>query len=225
MTSTIKTLVLASCVVTAFAGRSARAQDYDGSYSNERWDDYSWSDPSMQTGVGVGVMVGGGVTGFTNREARNVTSDIGGLWDARVSLGTHVPIGIEASYVGTAQEIRGVFGGPEATMIGTTAEGDLRWNILPHMMFTPYLFAGVGWQRFSIDDRRFVFSSTSLNRRDDLLEVPLGGGLSYRFAGFVAEARGTFRATTNEDLIINPITGSAAKMHNWEGSLQVGAEF
>jgi hypothetical protein len=225
MTSTIKTIALASCVVTAFAARSARADDYESSYSGERWDDYSWNDPTLQTGVGVGVMVGGGISGFTERQARNVTKDIGGLWDARVSLGTHVPIGIEASYVGTAQQIRGFFGGPEVTMIGTAVEGDLRWNVMPHMPFTPYAFGGIGWQRYNIDDKRITFASSGLNRRDDLLDFPVGGGLSYRMGGFVGEARGTYRWTTNNDLVIDPVTRTAAKMNSWEASLQVGAEF
>jgi hypothetical protein len=31
-------------------------------------------------------------------------------------------------------------------------EGALRWNILPHYTWNPYVFVGAGWQRYDITD-------------------------------------------------------------------------
>ncbi len=61
-------------------------------------DAYAWNEPRLQTGIGVGFIVGGGVAGFTDQSMRNaLTSQVQGLWDARLSIGTHIPLGIDLS--------------------------------------------------------------------------------------------------------------------------------
>src|SRR3979409_45079 len=53
---------------------------------------YAWHEPYLRSDVGVGVTLGGGITGFTDSAMRNISSsNIGGLWDLRVAIGTHVP--------------------------------------------------------------------------------------------------------------------------------------
>jgi hypothetical protein len=65
---------------------------------------------------------------------------------------------------------------------------------------------------------------------DDLVEFPIGTGVAYRRHGFVADLRGTFRATTEENLVLtNPAQSNTdntfAPMHTWEASAALGYEF
>lgn len=197
-------------------------------------DDYAWNDDHLASGIGVAVTLGGGISGFTDRTLRDTTSPVGGLWQLRAAFGTHVPIAVEVGYLGTATRIQSLFGVADAMMIGTTLEGDLRLNLLPHYVIDPYAFVGIGWQRYDIDENSFSLSDTGIGTHDNLVEVPVGGGLSYRFAGLVADVRGTFRATQGANLVLEePVVQSQlaagttryAPMHSWEASLAIGYEF
>lgn len=203
----------------ALRGAPAHAEDIYG---------YGWHESSLSTGVGVGVIAGVGLMGFTNSTVRDATSSVGGLWDLRVTLGSHVPIGVDVSYVGSSQSINSVIGSNSGTLIGTAVEGAVRWNILPHSPVNPYLFGGVGWQRYDITGASFTQADAGVNDSDNLLDFPAGAGLSYREAGFVADIRGTYRWTTDNNLIIaHPLTpGSGfAKMDSWGASAAAGFEF
>lgn len=191
---------------------------------------YAWTDERMETGIGVAVTLGGGVMGFTDGTMRDTTSDIGGLWDLRVTLGSHIPLGLELSYLGSATNVDGLPTGQEGTLIGTTVEGALRFNILPHATFNPYLFAGVGYQRYDVTDVNVRLSDSGMADEDNLIEFPMGAGLSYRVGGLVADLRGTFRATTDEDLVLEDPPGTDAElnfaeMHTWQASAALGYEF
>jgi hypothetical protein len=197
---------------------------YDDRYS------YAWSDDLMRSRIGVSTILGGGVTGFTDSTMRSTTADVGGLWDLRVALGTHIPLGIELGYVGSATNLRGLPAGQDGTLLGTTVEGALRYNMLPHFVATPYLFAGVGWQRYDVTNANVTLSDSGMNDKDTLLEFPMGAGLAYRMDGFVFDLRGTFRAATEQDLVlkqptISPTSSDFAPMHTWEASAALGYEF
>jgi hypothetical protein len=188
---------------------------------------YAWSEPGMVSQVGVGLSIGGGISGFTDRAMRDTTSsDVGGLWDFRASIGTHIPIGLDIAYVGTAADINTFAGSPNGTLVGTTVEGALRYNILPHYMVNPYVFAGLGWQRYDVTNVKFSTADSGLLKHDNLAEVPLGAGVSLRDpTGFMFDLRGTFRAATNSNLLIDPRTGNQADLHTWEASAALGYEF
>jgi len=193
---------------------------------------YAWREPGLQSGIGVSTIIGGGVTGFTDKTMRNTTSDVGGLWDFRLTIGSHVPIALDLSYVGSATNINGLPTGRKGTLVGTTAEAALRYNLLPHFPWTPYIFAGVGWQRYDVTQTNVSLSDSGMNDHDNLLEFPVGGGLAYRMAGFVFDLRGTFRATTDQDLVLtrpvlasSPTSDDFAAMHTWEASAALGYEF
>jgi hypothetical protein len=186
---------------------------------------YAWREPRLGTGIGVSAILGGGVTGFTDKTMRSTTADVGGLWDLRVTIGSHIPLALDVSYLGTATNVGGMPAGQSATLIGTTAEAALRFNILPHYDWDPYVFAGAGWQHYDVSggSPQLIGMASS----DDLIEFPVGTGVAYRRNGFVADLRGTFRATTDENLVVtNPATNSnAAPMHTWEASAALGYEF
>lgn len=187
---------------------------------------YAWSDPRMRSEIGIGVTLGGGVTGFTDGAMRDVvTNDVGGLWNVRGTIGTHIPLGVDIAYLGTASELETLAGFDNGTLIGTTVEVAPRFNILPHYAWNPYVFAGVGWQRYDVTGENFATADTGMRDSDDVLEFPLGAGIAYRDpTGLVVDLRGTFRATTEPDLLRQP-DGDQADLHTWEASGAIGYEF
>lgn len=170
---------------------------------------YAWSDNRLQSGIGISAILGGGVTGFTDKTM------------------------LDVSYLGQAMNINGLPAGRNGTLIGTTVEGAARFNVLPHYAWNPYVFAGVGWQRYDVTQTNVSLSDSGMNDKDNLLEFPMGVGFSYRSGGFVGDLRGTFRAMTDQDLVLkaplNPdvalSSDNFAPMHTWEASAAVGYEF
>lgn len=221
----------------ALAGvEGARADAYfaersDDGYARPR-SETVWHDEAVATGIGVGIEAGGGVLGFVDPSLRDTTGSIGGMWAFRAAFGTHVPVALEVGYIGSATPIDTEFGRADALMIGTALESALRYNAFPRAAWSPYVFAGLGWQRFTIDDTAFQLSDTGIGNRDDLLVVPVGVGFSYRMGAVVTDLRGTFRAATGEDLVLEDPAlslstgaGRFAPMHTWDASLNVGYEF
>jgi hypothetical protein len=189
---------------------------------------YGWHSESLSTGVGVGVIAGVGLTGFSSSNVRNATSSVGGLWDLRVTLGSHIPLGLDVSYVGSSTNINAQIGSNSGTLLGTAVEGALRWNILPHSPLNPYVFGGIGWQRYDITGATFALSDSGIRDSDNLVDYPVGLGVSYRDAGFIADVRGTYRFTSDNQLILaQPFAPGAgySKMDSWEASAAAGFEF
>jgi hypothetical protein len=193
---------------------------------------YAWADDTLQSGIGISTILGGGVLGFTDEVMRNTTSDVGGMWDLRVTIGSHVPLALDLSYLGSAHDINGLPTGQNGTLIGTTLEGALRYNMLPHNPVTPYVFAGVGWQRYDVTETNVSLSDSGMNDFDNLVQFPLGAGMAFRRSGFVADLRGTFRAATEQNLVLkslsspsSPTSDDFAPMHTWEASAAIGYEF
>src|SRR5262249_47057838 len=144
-----------------------------------------WNLPRLASGIGIGIDVGGGVFGFTDSNMRATTSSVGGLWAFRAAFGTHVPLAVEVAYMGTASPIQAELGRAKATLFGTTLETTLRYNVIPQHPWSPYLFAGAGWQHYMVDDRAFQLSDTGIANRDDLLVLPVGVGIAYRIGPLI----------------------------------------
>lgn len=187
---------------------------------------YAWHDPRMLSGIGIGISLGGGATGFTDEAMRDAVSDgVGGVWNVRVSIGTHIPLGIDVTYLGSAAELQTLADADNGELIGTTFEAALRYNILPLADGTPYVFAGAGWQRYDVRDPKFAQADTGLRGSDDVAQFPMGAGVAYRDrSGWVGDVRGTFRATTDSSLLTQP-DGDRARLHSWEASAAFGYEF
>jgi hypothetical protein len=190
-----------------------------------------WRDRSLRSGIGISAAIGGGIGGFTEQAMRDTTSDIQGLWNLRVTLGTRTPIGLDLNYLGSASNIDSQLGPATGTLVGTALEGALRLNILPREAFNPYIFAGLGWQRYDVTEVDLNLSDAGIADSDNLLIVPMGAGLSYRMNGFVADLRGTFRAAAYERLVlkdpfvVSTSTDDFVSMHTWEATATIGAEF
>jgi hypothetical protein len=234
MRSNTQIFALVACAATTLATGAASADDYLPSDPgpSHKGSETVWSDPSMTSGIGVGVDVGGGVTGFVGSRLRNTTSTLGGVWSIRAAFGTRIPLALEVGYTGSATAISGQIGPQTATLMGRTLESAIRYTVLPRATWSPYVFAGLGWQHYTIDDRSFELSDTGIRTADDLLVMPFGLGLDYRVGAIVTDLRGTLRAASGANLVLdNPELalatgqGTYAPMHSWETSLNVGYEF
>ena len=223
----LKKTILAGLGLLAGSGLAA-ADTYTSEMSDEHpgMYSYAWSEPGLTSQIGVGLQFGGGIAGFTDRALRDtVDTNVSGMWTARASIGTHIPIGLEVSYVGTAVDILPIGASAKGTLLGTDVDAALRYNILPHYAWNPYAFAGAGWQRYNVRNANFSTADTGMKNKDDLVVYPVGAGISYRDpSGFVFDVRGTFRAAGSSTLLVDP-SGNKADLHTWDASGQLGYEF
>jgi len=175
--------------------------------------------------VGVGVALGGGATGFSDQESRNLT-DTGGTWEARASFGTRLPVAFEGAYVGSAQGLNALGLDRDALLVGNGAEGNLRLN-LGTLRVQPYLFGGAGWTHYSVERNNNITSSIT-SRTDDVFTVPAGAGLSFRIGrGLLLDLRGTYRWAFGADILNASYvgTGKSAGLSNWNAAGHLGWEF
>jgi opacity protein-like surface antigen len=188
--------------------------------------DYSWYEPSLLTGIGVGIIVGGGISGFQDQSLRDAMADkVQGTWNGLVSIGTHIPLGIDLSYVGTADDVRQFRGQSNGTLIGTAVEGALRLNLVPHYAVNPYIFGGVGWQHYDVHNMAFATADTGMMGSDDEVEFPVGAGISFRdVSGWLLDLRGSYHAFPTSTLV-RETNGGFADNNYWTASANLGFEF
>lgn len=172
---------------------------------------------------GLALTAGGGVGGFTQEEMRDATQ-VSGLWDVRAAFGTRKPLAVEAAYIGSAQTIDAIGLDANAVLLGTAVEAVARVNVMPAAELTPYLFVGGAWKRYDLTN---VDTNTSdVSDYDNLLEIPMGVGLSYRYASFVGDLRGEFRPAAYADMVpLGDGTTDSAAMHTWGASARLGYAF
>lgn len=172
---------------------------------------------------GLALTVGGGVTDFTKTDARDIT-DPGGLWEARLGIGNKNMIGAEVAYVGTAQDINVLGLDNSAVLMSNSVEGVARLNI-GNWAVQPFVFGGVGWANYDIVNEDFNTSSIAGN--DNMLTVPVGGGLRTRISGFLVDGRFTYRPTFEDQLFNLSSLGnnSTVTMDTWQATLRLGYEF
>jgi hypothetical protein len=176
------------------------------------------------TRIGVGAMLGGGVTGFIDEQSRAFT-DPGGSWEARASVGTRSWLALEAAYVGKSQNISALGLDSDANLIGNGAEATARFNFTRRAI-QPYVFGGVGWEHYTL--QKTGENTSSLRESDDVMTVPAGVGVSFRLArSLLLDVRGTARATFDDELMDGPYanTGQDARLHSWNAGARLGWEF
>jgi hypothetical protein len=171
--------------------------------------------------VGAGILVGGGFEDFTNSTMRGMTST-GGNWTARVLAGTRQFVGVEAGYVGSLRSIDALGLQSSARLLSNGLEGAARLNVPVVMRRTqllePFGFIGLGWSRYQLQNTTTV--TADLERNDDVMTLPVGGGLEYAIGRFMADARFTYRATYYNDLMRN-----GGNLNSWGFGGQVGFSF
>jgi len=179
-----------------------------------------WSPP-----VGLTMIGGAGVTGFTSAGMRDtLTSSVATLWSVRVTLGSQTGLGVEAGFARTTASIRGLTGLPTGALVGSTFEGALRYNLRPDASWNPYLSAGIGWQRYDVEDAPFTMAVSVTNDRDDAVVFPIALGLAYRPArSLVLDVHGTVRPNATGELVLDQVgEDERAPMHTWELGAAVG---
>lgn len=111
-------------------------------------------------------------------------------------------------------------------LVGNGAQGALRLNGTLNLPVQPFVFAGIGWRRYDLMNANT--NRSDVQGSDDVLEVPMGIGIAGKWNGLILDARGEFRATSNEDLlprISATESDSHADMQRWGVKATVGAEF
>ena len=67
---------------------------------------------------------------------------------------------------------------------------------------------------------------SGMSDSDNLIQFPMGAGIAYRDAiGITLDVRGTFRAASDSELVLDPASGTYAPLHSWEASAALGYEF
>jgi hypothetical protein len=171
------------------------------------------------SGSGQTVTLGGGVMNFTGSGARSVAEG-GGAWNLRLGWGTRRVFGFEAAYLGSANKLTASGLDPNAILLGTGAEGALRFNIpvvYRDSLIEPFAFGGLGWTRFDVvnDD----FNASTVREKDHIMTVPFGAGMAAAVRGFMVDARFTYRLAYDEELI------GSTDLDNWLISANIGSEF
>jgi hypothetical protein len=142
-------------------------------------------------GPWLAISVGGGGEDFAGSAMRHATN-VGGSWNARLTIGTHSRVAAEISYIGSAQSIA-MLGelGRNTTLVGNGAQGVVRLNGTIDTPIQPFVYAGAAYRHYSTTNNGSVFAD--LSTTDNVLEVPAGGGLAAYFGPFMVDVRGEYR--------------------------------
>jgi hypothetical protein len=171
--------------------------------------------------LGTGMLLGGGFEDFTNTALRDMTGGAGS-WNARVLAGTRQFVGVEAAYVGAARGVDALGVQSNALLVSNGVEGAVRLNVPVVMrsrqLLEPFAFVGLGWQNYRVTNTNV--NTSSLASSDDVMSLPMGGGLEYAIGRFMADARFTYRSTYYNDLM-----RTGGNLNNWGVSGQVGFSF
>jgi hypothetical protein len=178
----------------------------------------SWQPHS---GIGIGILGGGGATNFVDQSMRNA-SNVGGTWTARVALGTRSWVGAEGSYVGAAQTFNGLGLGTDNTSIRNGLETGVRLQApfqSQSALYEPYIFGGLGWDHYRFQNS---VATADVNRSGNGLVVPAGVGFNMSIKGFMFDARGEYRPTFFNNFLT---TSAGTGLTNWSATGSVGYEF
>lgn len=171
------------------------------------------------SGFGVEFLLGGGYSNFVGSTARSLTGGAG-TWDIRMVFGSRLPVGFEAAYVGSAQDLNVTGLNTSAYLLGNGGEGSLRLAApisRGEWLIAPFATAGVGWNYYTLQST--TFNTSTVRSHDTLLMVPLAVGIDAVYRGFLISARGTYRATFENDLFGN------SSLDTWGVSGNLGFEF
>jgi hypothetical protein len=176
----------------------------------------------MMGRIGIGITIGGGVSGHGGRLRDTTTTVVTGTC---APIGTRSMLAFEASYIGSAQDIDAL-GLDDDAICSVTVPGALRFNATTDTPLQPFLFGGIAWRHYELtnEDRNVSDVADS----DDALEFPLGVGIAYKMGGFLLDARGEYRIASQEDMIPAEFATSPddnASMHRYGVQANIGFEF
>ena len=162
---------------------------------------------------------GGGFVGFVDNNTRDFATE-GGAWEGRFGLKATQRLAIEAAYLGTLQNVDALGIGDNARLLGTTLEANLRVNLLDGNI-QPFVLVGAGWTRYDMTNTSE--NTSDFQDVDNLATMPLGIGVGYRYNDVLFDVRGTYRATTGNNMIDMHGMGDAT-LDTWSATFRVGFE-
>jgi len=167
----------------------------------------------------IGATTGAGPTNFFGT-ALNSTVDVGAGWNARLTFGTHSVIALEAAYLGSVNNVDLQAGTIHGRLHSNGVDSDFRLQ-LPYSV-QPYVFGGVGYNHMETVQNGSISNAGPLNKTDDQVTVPAGGGLSgYLGKHATLDVRGTYRFIPD-----NGITEmSTRNLHQWIAQANLGYVF
>ena len=68
-------------------------------------------------------------------------------------------------------------------------------------------------------------NTSDVSDQDDVLEVPMGIGIGYRYQGLIFDARAAYRLAVDEDLVPASDGDGASELDNINVAAHVGIEF
>jgi hypothetical protein len=170
------------------------------------------SEISLTTGAGPANYFGSGNT--TNME-------VGAVWDARVTVGAHSIMALEAGYVGGINNIDNV--GDNGNRGHVSSQGfdtDFRLQLPTYVQ--PYIFAGVGYNHMSVHTDGNPTLASLRSTGDDQVTIPAGAGLTgYLGKHATLDLRGTYKLIPD-----NEVTAfNTSALHQWVAQARVGYTF
>jgi len=170
--------------------------------------------------AGVGITAGAGVTGFANSNVNNII-DPGVDYQVKLDFGTHSPLGLEAGYIGSAQNISARGLDNSAVLISNGVEGDLKLKLGAGLV-QPYVMGGAAWRRYDITNESF--NTSDVRDQDDVFELPVGAGIGWNYGGLLVDGRAAYRFAMQENLL--PGVGSSdLGLDAWSFTLRAGWQF
>jgi hypothetical protein len=210
-----RTILAGTALATALAG-PAFAQ------SNQHEPAVSGSLSSVPVApTGLGLQLGGGVTGFSRQDARDRFST-GGYWDVRALLGTDSFIGAELAYVGSTRGASASDLTGKPALLGNGAEAVARANLPLRAgsgRVTPYLFGGVGWTYYQLINNDS--NSSQIKDHANAFVIPFGAGISTTYEHVLVDARFTYRGVF-DDKLVRTASNDSLDLQNWSVGLTVG---
>jgi hypothetical protein len=176
-------------------------------------------DSGSRTRLGIALMVGGGISGFTATTLRDTTKD-GGNWTARATMGLFGPLSAELSYIGSAQSIDALGIGDNAILVGNGAQAALRLNLTGSQFIIPFVFGGFAWRHYTLTNTDT--NTSDISGADNVYEVPAGAGLSTVARGVLVDLRAEWAYVGGADMVPNFTPGDDAAMHRWGVNLALG---
>jgi hypothetical protein len=171
----------------------------------------------LLTPLGEYLLLGGGVTDFTEDSAKD-RFEVGGTWDVRLGVGSRFFVGGEVAYVGSLRA--GTGSGPDLLTNGGEAVLRLQYPYTTgSWLIEPFAFGGVGWSRLSLQD-----APPGVKDSDDVGVVPFGAGVTLGYGRLLVDARFTYRTSFDEDLALGTDTGPSS-LDQWGVGASIGYEF
>jgi hypothetical protein len=168
----------------------------------------------LTTAAGTAVQAGGGIARFISSDPR-ASGGNGGYWDLRAVFGTRRFIGSELAYLGSVRPLS-QDGSP--AMLGHGVEAAFRINSVFETprgwLLEPFSFMGVGWTRFA----------RTGGTGHHVLLVPVGMGVALGRAGFLIDARLSYRPVLAGGELLT-IDQGHTQLQSWMFGTVAGLEF